>query len=342
MCLLRVRRIRHHGSVQRIKNLIKKLPIIRHLDRDRERIFSEIVQIRQILEKQEKRYQDSVAADQNRLFVPPGHFYSPIPSLEEVRKWESRIFKKIPSQLPGIDLAKEKQLVLLETFQSYCRQIPFPDQKVENLRYFFDNSSYTYSDAVFLYCMMLHLKPNRVVEVGSGFSSCVILDTNELHFDNKISTTFIEPHPELLLSLIKEQDKNRIHLIASALQEVELDEFSTLSENDILFIDSTHVSKVGSDVNYLFFEILPSLNRGVYIHFHDIFYPFEYPKGWILENRAWNELYMLRAFLQYNRCFEIVFFNTFLGQIYKERFEKEIPLFLINPGGSIWLRKISE
>ncbi len=316
--------------------------MIRQLDRDRERIFSEIVKIRQILEMQERRYQDSVAADQNRLFVPPGHFYSPIPSLDEVRRYESWIFGEIPTHFAGIDLGEEKQLALLKTFQSYFLHIPFQDQKVENLRYSFSNSSYTYSDAVFLYCMMLHMKPRRIVEVGSGYSSCVILDTNELHFDNKISTTFIEPHPELLLSMIKEQDKNRIQLIALPLQDVELDEFSSLVENDILFIDSTHVSKVGSDVNYLFFEILPSLNRGVLIHFHDIFYPFEYPKGWILENRAWNELYMLRAFLQYNQHFEIVFFNTFLEQIYRERFEKEMPQFLINPGGSIWLRKIGE
>ena len=93
----------------------------------------------------------------------------------------------------------------------------------------------------------------------------------------------------------------RHRLVNVKLQDVDLKEFDKLKSGDVLFIDSTHVSKIGSDVNYLFFEILPRLHRGVYIHIHDIFYPFEYPKDWIDEGRAWNENYILRAFLNIMR-----------------------------------------
>ena len=123
--------------------------------------------------------------------------------------------------------------------------------------------------------MIRHIEPNRIIEVGSGFSSCLILDTNDLHFDGRIATTFIEPYPELLKSLVAEGDESASTLLPVRLQDVDLSVFEELNRGDILFIDSTHVSKIDSDVNYLFFEILPRLSSGVYIHFHDIFYPFE-------------------------------------------------------------------
>jgi hypothetical protein len=187
--------------------------------------------------------------------------------------------------------------------------------------------------------MLRYAKPKRIIEIGSGYSSCVILDTNELFFNNSIQCTFIEPVPELLLSLIKENDRKRINLLPERLQDIEISEFSSLSEGDILFIDSSHVSKINSDVNYIFFQILPNISNGIYIHFHDIFYPFEYPKEWIYEGRAWTESYLLRAFLQYNNSFDIVYFSSFLQHFYKDYLKKEIPLCLKNEGGSIWIRK---
>ncbi|HEX6383406.1 MAG TPA: class I SAM-dependent methyltransferase, partial [Anaerolineae bacterium] len=132
---------------------------------------------------------------------------------------------------------------------------------------------------------------------------------------------------------------NRIEIIARPLQDVSLDRFSALTAGDILFIDSTHVAKIGSDVNYLFFEILPALAPGVYVHIHDILYPFEYPAAWVYEGRAWNEAYLLHAFLQYNPTFSIQFFNTYLERVHEPWFRQEMPLCLKDPGGSIWLRK---
>lgn len=116
--------------------------------------------------------------------------------------------------------------------------------------------------------------------------------------------------------------------------------FLSLTAGDILLIDSTHVSKVDSDVNHILFDILPSLNPGVYVHFHDICYPFEYPKQWVYQGRAWNEAYILRAFLQYNTSFEIVIFNSFLGYFCLDLLQQYLPLCAKNPGISIWLKKV--
>ena len=219
-------------------------------------------------------------ADGNGLqFVPPGHFYSPIPNLGEVRKKEDVIFGRIPRSIPGIELNEQEQLRLLGEFKTYYDELPFKSHKSDGLRYFFENPTYSYSDAICLYSMLRHAKPNRIIEIGSGFSSCVMLDTNDLFFNGSIKITCIEPFPDLLLSLIRPADRDRITLLTQKVQDVELSNFEALGENDILFIDSTHVSKIHSDVNWIFFEILPRLNSGVSVHLHDVFYPFEYPRN---------------------------------------------------------------
>jgi hypothetical protein len=237
-------------------------------------------------------------------------------------------------------LNEKGQINLFNKFKEYYKEQPFGEQKKENLRYFFENPSYSYSDAICLYCMIRHSQPKTIIEIGSGYSSCVILDTNELFFNNAISCTFIDPYPELLQSLIKDSDKDRIGIIPKKLQDVDINKFSDLTAGDILFIDSTHVSKIDSDVNQILFTILPHIKSEVYIHFHDIFYPFEYPREWIYEGRAWNEAYLLRTFLQYNSVFKIQFFNTFLEYFYKDEFLNEMPLCMKNRGGSIWIKKL--
>jgi hypothetical protein len=315
-----------------LKGIIKKLPLIKQLVEERAKLHSELSLINQKLSALS-------APKEFKLFVPLGHYYSPIPSLDYITQHDTDIFGKICREIPGIDLREKEQLKLLQSLKPYYDDLPFPAKKTEKLRYFFENPSYSYSDAIFLYCMIRHAKPRKIIEVGSGYSSCVTLDTSELHFDHKIDVMFIEPFPDLLLSLIKEQDKKGLKLVQSNLQEVDLEIFATLRANDILFIDSTHVSKVYSDVNYVFFEILPCLQSGVLIHFHDIFYPFEYPREWVYENRAWNELYLLRAFLQYNSSFRVILFNTFLEYFFRDYFEANMSLCMQNPGGSIWIQK---
>ena len=276
-----------------------------------------------------------------RQFVPPGHFYSPIPALDDIRVNEGSVFENVSRQIAGINLCEQKQILLLRDFKKYYDELPFRPKKTPNLRYFFENPAYSYCDDIFLYCMIRHAAPKRIIEVGSGYSSCVMLDTNDLYFNGNIATTCIDPYPELLLSLINDRDRDRIKIIGSRVQDVDLAEFDSLEAGDILFIDSTHVSKIYSDVNRLFFEILPKIQNGVLIHFHDILYPFEYPREWIYEGRAWNEAYLLRAFLQYNGSFQIVLMNTFLERFHRGYFEQAMPLCLKNPGGSIWIRKES-
>jgi hypothetical protein len=272
-------------------------------------------------------------------YAPPGHFYSPLVSLADLEKDAAKLFGSVPPTIAGIDLNESEQLKLLGEFEQYYPSIPFAPQKREGSRYHFENPSYRYSDAIVLHCMLRHLKPQRLIEIGSGFSSCATLDTNEVFFGNSIETTFIEPNPELLISLISAEDKHRVKLIPKRLQDVDSGIFEQLQANDILFVDSTHVSKLGSDVNRILFEILPMLQPGVHIHIHDVFYPFEYPKEWFLAGRSWNEAYLLRAFLQYNEKFRIAFMNTYMEHFHEERFRENMPLCLKDRGGSIWLRK---
>ena len=270
---------------------------------------------------------------------PPGHFYSPIPSIEEVKRSEEEIFKIVPNEIPGISLNPQRQLNLLHTLKEFYIEQPYAVNKKKHLRYFFNNPNYTYGEAIVLFCMIRYLKPKKIIEIGSGYSSCVILDTNDLFFENNISCTFIDPYPNLLYSLIKNCDIGRIEIIEERIQDVNLDIFSKLTAQDIILVDSSHVSKVGSDINHILFKILPDIESGIYIHFHDIGYPFEYPKEWIYQGRAWNETYLLRAFLMYNEAFRIEFFNSFLAFFFREVFRREMPMCMKNPGTSIWIQK---
>ena len=273
----------------------------------------------------------------------PGHFYSPLPSYSEIDARADRIFKSIPSEIPGIDLHADEQISLLKRLnESFLPKMPeYGMEPRAGLRFHHDNNFYSRKDATLLHCMIRHLQPRKIVEVGSGFSSAMILDTNEHFFHNSIELTFIEPYPERLYDNIRASDRDVVRILQKPAQDVPLSEFAELSEGDILFIDSSHVTKIGSDVNYLLFNVLPSVNPGVFIHFHDIFYPFEYLQHWVEEGRAWNEAYILRAFLQYNSTFQIRLFTAYLLHFQPQLFEgehwKKVP-----EGGSrssLWIQK---
>jgi len=279
--------------------------------------------------------------DLYKTIIPPGHFYSPLVSKEDILSKQTDIFNRNLTKLSAISLNEEVQCQYLKQISTYYSDLPFSEKKKVGLRYYYENGAYSYSDAIFLYGLIRTPNPQKIIEVGSGHSSSLMLDVNDLYFNGLIKLVFIDPYPDILENLFKNEDSNKCQLIKEKVQDVELKELESLKENDILFIDSSHVAKCGSDVNHLFFNVCPNLKKGVYIHFHDIFYPFEYPKEWILEHeRSWNESYLLRAFLSYNDTFEIVLFSTYLEQFYKEWFLENMPLYLKNPGGSIWLKKI--
>lgn len=282
---------------------------------------------------------DTPEPSEPALAWPPGHFYSPIPDLGAIAGARNRVFASAAPSLPGIDLNDAGQVALFERLCTHYNPDYFPERPASHRRYHFDNDNFRHGEALILASMLRHLRPKRLIEVGSGYSSCVTLDTRD-GLGSALKCTFVEPYPDLLHSLLREGDHAEITIVPKPVQDVETELFMELEANDILFIDSTHVCKTDSDVNHHLFRILPALKSGVYIHFHDIFFPFEYPAEWVFQGRAWNELYAIRAFLQYNNAFAIAFFNSYFAQAHAERFSEGMPLATQSPGSSFWLRKV--
>jgi predicted O-methyltransferase YrrM len=271
---------------------------------------------------------------------PNGHYYSPVFSIEDVKNRQDSIWKDVSKDgIPCIELRTNEQKQLVLQLSSYYHEMPFQAEKSAQLRYDFKNGYFSYSDGILLYSMIRQFQPKRIIEIGSGHSSALMLDTNELFFKNEIDLTFIEPYPaERLDWLMNTEDKKRFTVIPDFVQSVSLNVFAELGAGDILFIDSTHVSKTGSDVNYILFDVLPVLQPGVIIHFHDVFYPFEYPKEWVFNGYNWNEDYLLRAFLMCNSTYDILLFPDYLYMHHKEVFDS-MPLCKLNTGGSFWIQK---
>ena len=211
------------------------------------------------------------------LLFPIGHFYSPIADPVDIKARVEKLWAR-RDHMPGIDLNDAEQLDLLKALKPYTAGISYPVQKPDNeTTYFYENDQYPVLDAQFLYAALCHYKPKRVFEVGSGFSSLITADVNRRILNNAIDFRCLEPYPRQFL--IDGVD-GITELVQTKIEDMDLSYFDVLEENDILFIDSTHVSKVGSDVNYLFFEVIPRLKKGVIVHIHDIFLPDEYPKEW--------------------------------------------------------------
>ncbi len=271
---------------------------------------------------------------------PPGHYYSPIADLREVRSRADSIFDRSRTELPGIDLRHDSQLALLPEFERFYEEMPFQDEPGNGLRYGFVNRFFSHGDGLALYSMLRHLRPRRVVEVGSGWSSALTLDVNDRFFDGSIECTFIEPYPDRLNELLSDRDAERVRIVAEPLYAAGQEAFDQLEAGDLLFIDSTHVSRVGSDVNQLLLEVVPRLPEGVTVHLHDVFWPFEYPAYWVYGGRSWTEDYLLRALLVDNPRLQILWFNDFLAEFSAAEVEKALPGWSRNPGGSIYLRTV--
>ncbi|ETX06405.1 class I SAM-dependent methyltransferase [Candidatus Entotheonella palauensis] len=272
-------------------------------------------------------------------FAPIGHFYSPLPDLEEITANRDVLFRRDLKTCPGINMREGSQLALLDELSAFYDEVPFSELRSASTRYYYQNDLFGYGDAIILYAMLRRHSPRRVIEIGSGFSSSVMLDVNDLFLDKTMHLTFIEPYPDRLFQLFRKEDQQTCTVIQKPLQDVPLSSFHELSAGDMIFIDSSHVVKIGSDVAYILFHILPELQPGVLIHFHDILWPFEYPEDWLYEGRAWNEAYVLRAFLQFNEAFHIMYFNSYIWQHHADHLQQKMPLCMKNPGGSIWLQK---
>lgn len=272
------------------------------------------------------------------LWVPPGHFYSPVTSRRESADHLARTTRLAAEpSLPGITVDRD---LLRANWRELLPFLAEPTLGTGNSRFSFDRQrQFPASDALVLHAFMRRFRPRKIIEIGSGHSSASMLDTAERHLES-CEFTFIDPHPQRFLKRLRPEDR-RHELLRRPVQEVSLDRFRSLQADDILFIDSSHVAKTGSDVCFEFLEILPRLADGVLVHVHDIRWPFEYPREWSIdENRAWNEAQFLRAFLLGNRAYRVEMFNDWMVRFERELVASTVPDFPKSPSGSIWLRKV--
>ncbi|MCK9488043.1 MAG: class I SAM-dependent methyltransferase [Xanthomonadales bacterium] len=274
------------------------------------------------------------------LSQPLGHFYSPLvdpASLNPERLWPAQLHDPA-----GIDFNDAGHAQLLdEWFPRFLPAFDYPehgdDESEAQAQFHVRNSQFSWLDARALFVLLQAWRPRQVIEVGSGYSTLLMADVNKRFLAGRAAITAIEPYPRPFLHSL-----GGVQLLEQKIQEVDPAVFDSLGENDILFIDSSHVAKTGSDVNHLFFQVLPRLRPGVKVHVHDVFLPAEYPREWVLdENRSWNEQYMLQALLMYSRRFRIVFGSMYAHLRYPERLQRALgrPGF---GGGSLWLEVMAD
>lgn len=272
---------------------------------------------------------------------PPGHFYSPVVDPDDPHVQQALAAETQPDpHLSGIELCESAMQVWFNRMAEQYQLSPFPLEPSPPSLYGYNNPFFSLADALALLAFFRQARPRRFIEVGSGFSSCAAIDCNRRFLEEQARLTFIDPHPERLLALLPLQSHYRSCIERKHLQEVPLTAFQELRANDILFLDSSHVAKTGSDVLDYLFRILPALAPGVLIHIHDIFFPFEYPRDWVVENeRSWNEAYLLRAFLTNNSAYRILFFSDWFYKCRRSLVEAKMPLCIERRGGSLWVRK---
>ena len=277
------------------------------------------------------------------FYVIPNHFYYPIPDTRNLKNslWSNH------SELIGINMNREKQLELLSIFESNFK--PEYEQFSTNKttvphEYYLSNAIFKSIDTETLYCIVRYFKPSNIYEIGSGnttyLSAKALVKNMAQDSQYQCQLIAIDPYPnEILRAGFPSFSK----VIIKKMQDIPYTEFSALKENDILFIDSSHVLKIGSDVQYEYLEILPRLRVGVIIHVHDIFMPAEYPRKWVLtDHMFWNEQYLLQAFLSFNESFEVMWAGSYMHLNYPERLERAFKSYnrLKTWPGSVWIRRI--
>jgi len=275
---------------------------------------------------------------------PNGHFYSPVVNPEELLSQVSDLWPQDLPELPGINFKPDwHQMILENWFPEHISEYDYPENFDEQIhkeqQFYTQNSQFSWLDSRTLFVLLRKIRPAHIIEVGSGFSSLLCADVNVSFLKNTCHFQCIEPYPrEFLVNGVA----GISDLIVQKVQDVPTKKFETLQPGDFLFIDSSHVCKTGSDVNYLYFEVLPRLKPGILIHVHDIFLPFEYPKEWVIEeNRSWNEQYLLKALLMHSNAFEVFFgcnyaFNKFPKLVANAL---QLPSGRGFGGGSFWFLK---
>ncbi len=276
------------------------------------------------------------------LHVTPNHYYEPIPDTSTL---SNKLWQKC-SELIGIDINEQAQINLLSEFDlKYKEEFNrFPENKTTcPYQYFINNGYFGEIDGEILYCMIRHFKPKKIIEIGSGYStymSAQAIIKNKTDCGHETELVSIEPYPN---KVIKSGFPGLSHLISRKLQDVSLSDFTSLEENDILFIDSSHVLKIDNDVQYEYLDILPRLKKGVIIQIHDIFLPEEYPREWVFNlYRFWNEQYLLQAFLAFNESFKVLWAGNYMCLNNTDQVESTFNSYKKNKTkpGSFWIMKV--
>ena len=282
--------------------------------------------------------QEYIAKRKITSIFPMGHYHSPVVDPASVGAYVKLQRSTSISDLSTITMDVDIMRQLWLSHLNFSKTHPFSRDPNATDRFRYGDGPFPEGDALALQLILAETRPKKVIEIGSGFSTACMLDSvDRLGLEN-FDLVCIEPDPRRLRSLLRDTDN--ITIIDKPVQSVDRSIVDTLEANDILFIDSTHVMKTGSDVHFEFFHLLPRLRPGVIVHFHDIFYPFEYPDKWIFDsNYSWNEAYVLRAFLMYNDAFEVIFWHSLLRRHFSAEMNAELRLESGNPGGSIWLRR---
>lgn len=280
---------------------------------------------------------------EDKIFMKVGvlpildHYYHPLINPKR------HLFKSLREDrfLPGIDFNTKEQLELLSKFNYNDELLKIPLKKTGSLEFYYNNDSYLSGDAEYLYNVVRHFKPKRIIEVGCGSSTLMIrnaLVQNKIEDKNyKYEHICIEPYEQSWLESIE------ITLIREKIELVDRTLFKSLNENDILFIDSSHIIRPQGDVLYEFLEILPVLNAGVLVHVHDIFSPKDYLDRWIYEHVLWNEQYLLEAFLTFNNNFKIIGALNYLTHHYYKELSEKCPILSKQSKrepGAFWMVKV--
>lgn len=272
------------------------------------------------------------------------HFYQPIPNPKEAVLYANTTR---PTDAIEYDLDEQIAFVqdLLETYKTEFNAAADLCAVGYKMHY----GGFGSGDAEMLYSVVRHLKPRRIIEVGAGTSTQVILaalrkNKNSSGVTTRCRLTSIDPYPSKeVLSLPSEIAEYADHeVVASRVQDVALDLFKSLGVGDILFVDSSHVFKPGSDVEHEFLRIYPVVSAGAWIHIHDIFMPFDYPTSWnTKECFFWNEQYFLEVFLQFNNTFKARAMLNMIARARPEIFVNVIDRYKPDRmPGSFWMQRV--
>jgi hypothetical protein len=268
------------------------------------------------------------------IFPLKRHYYEPFLDLNDIR-----YSFRDDRNLPGIDMNLRGQLAILKGFNYNSELMQMPLDKTDKMEFYYRNGYFEAGDAEYLYNTIRCFKPEKIIEVGSGFSTLMAINAinaNRLESPGYACNHIcIEPYPSFWMK------KLDLHLITERVEKVDKSIFRGLNSNDILFIDSTHIIRPQGDVLFEYLEILPILNPGVRVHIHDIFTPKDYLDKWLIdEMRLWNEQYLLEAFLTFNLEFKIIGALNFLKHNHLSDISNVCPVLKNTPSaepGSFWI-----